>query len=303
MSGVFKAVGKIFKAVVSSPIFKVVLVAAAIYFTAGMAATVLGGTEAAALAGTAATAAGEGSLVPLASETMFAGEAATAATAAGEGALLPAASETAGVVDAATGATADAVSSTAANAADWAPGEVSPVENIAANQLGNAPNIGDPVTANVGAGDFAKTPSDMMSNALNASPQANTMQPLSDGTDVGTPYTPEGAQPGTSYTPQPPTTPSPTDVGPIDSRNMASKAWDWFNGLPKTAQEFAYKGLSEGAKAILQLNAQNKYMEEIQRQDAERQNNMKVPAVQGWTQAPGYHAPGIINTALSPTGH
>lgn len=49
MSGVLKSVGKVFKKVVKSKIFKVVAIAAAVYFTAGIASAALGSTFAAGL--------------------------------------------------------------------------------------------------------------------------------------------------------------------------------------------------------------------------------------------------------------
>ena len=62
MSGIVKSVGKVFRKIVQSPIFKVVAIAAAVYFTGGLAAgafgTMAAGAEGAALASSAVLEAG-----------------------------------------------------------------------------------------------------------------------------------------------------------------------------------------------------------------------------------------------------
>ena len=86
MSGILKKIGKVFKKIVSSKIFKVVLIAAAVYFTAGVALAAGGSAFAASLPGI--TAAGQA--------VGLAGTGAIAATTAAE--VASAAAVSAGVM-------------------------------------------------------------------------------------------------------------------------------------------------------------------------------------------------------------
>lgn len=110
MSGVIKSIGNIVKSVVKSPIFKAVLVAAAVYFTAGIAAGAMGSAFAASLPGisTAAEALGV-TAGEFAAASGTIGEAAGVLTAAGDsvgaiGSTAEAAAEGAGIVGSGIGA-------------------------------------------------------------------------------------------------------------------------------------------------------------------------------------------------------
>ena len=87
MSGILKKIGKVFKKIVKSKIFKAVLIAAAIYFTAGIAAGAMGSAFAASLPGIS-TAAGAIGLGEVGAFGVLAADAMAVTTAAaGAGAL------------------------------------------------------------------------------------------------------------------------------------------------------------------------------------------------------------------------
>ena len=96
MSGILNSIGKVFKKIIKSPIFKIVLIAVAVYFTAGLALGALGSAFAASLPGIAGAAEGLG---------ITAG-AFGAAGAAGAGAGVAAAAAGSVLLDAGTGAAA-----------------------------------------------------------------------------------------------------------------------------------------------------------------------------------------------------
>lgn len=88
MSGILKSIGKVFKKIIKSPIFKIAMIAVAVYFTGGLALGALGSTFAAALPGIAGAAEGLG--ITAGAFAAGAGEAATVAAAAAANAGLAA---------------------------------------------------------------------------------------------------------------------------------------------------------------------------------------------------------------------
>ena len=142
MSGILKSIGKIFKKIIKSPIFKAVLIAVAIYFTAGLALGAMGAAFATTLPGIAGAAEGlgitAGAFGSAAATGTAAFEAAGVAATSME-ALLPAAEGSAALAETA-GATA-------------ARGEAAGVAGAAAGDAAATGIVGEGLAA--GAGDAA----------------------------------------------------------------------------------------------------------------------------------------------------
>lgn len=254
MSGVVKGVKKVFKKVGSAAkklwknkIVRAIVIAAAIYFTGGLAAGAMGSTTAAAMPGITAAAKGLG---------ITAGAFGTGAGtfAAGSTGLLMPAAEAAAEIGAATSAAEGATLLSGAEAA--AP--------IAADAV--APGLVESVTAPTVQAPTAPMVSAEALAPIEAS-AAEVTTPLLDAT-------PSVAQASTPL----------ADSAGLVSSQAADGSWipQWFKDLPPAAQQVVLQSGVEGVKGLGAAYMGSQEEKELERQRAEFQNRFNLP--EGWAE-------------------
>jgi len=267
MSNVFKSIAKVFKKIVKSPIFKAVLISAAIYFTGGLAAGALGSTFAATLPGIAGAAEALG----------ISGVGAFGATAV-ETAAMASAGLTFGGVLASEGATAIVAGDA------YLPG-------LAATATESG--IGAGAAAGVGADVLAPTepgytPTQLAAHEANLD-LANGGQGVVSGSPVGN----QNIGQSVLNTAAQPTQNANTIFQKV---NAGAK---WLLQDDSLTRRMIAGGLIEGGKALIGAYGQKQQMDAEQRRyDQSRADVVRrgqVPDLTG-SWGPTFHTPGIINT-------
>lgn len=330
MSGFLKSVGKVFKKIVQSPIFKVVAIAAAVYFTGGLALTAMGG-EAAAFAAT----------LPGIS---------SAAGALGIGEIAGAAAANVGLTAAEIGATGDAIFATGAMEAAGMGAEAAgmgagALEAVAGEGGSLAGTIADSYGAGLGAANeaasgIANAGIEAGGTAANAVDMPDVTSPLHDAgapasSVTGSPTTPSlgspqvgpDAQSAFNAAPTPNDSPlKPTDwgmgdkglgtvatagdQGTLSAAQIAKLSPDqstwasiksWYNGLDPLEKKMLGEGLSQagkGALNALSVKSQQDFqmaLENQRRGDVTRKG-------QTFDLTSAYKPVGIINAGTIPGG-
>ena len=325
MSGAIKAIGKVFKAIVKSPIFKVIAIAAAVYFTGGLALGAMGSAFAASLPGIA----GAADLVGLGTTGAFAtvgldattaalaaGDLATGAATYGEGALSGTSvmADLGSTADAGAGAAATDIAAPVADAsAGAATGDTAAID--AANSAPALDSSGAPLqtgTTDLAANSPVTDPSAPTPGTPNVDPNAGM------NANAGTPNAPSapGSPTAPTATPSNPTTapaattqPAPGSTPGGDKPGTMQAVSDWIKTNPGMAMILGQSVASLGSSAV---NAISTNATQSQQQAQYNQNRADaiargtVPNETGsatW-KPQAYKTPGVIDAALNakPTG-
>lgn len=268
VSRVFQAVGQAVKSIIQSPIFKVIAVAAAVYFTAGLAADafpVLGGTMTDAASATTITSMSETALAPLTDAAVAEGgaaaaDAATAAAPGIEGVSDALGGAGAATADGATSAGSSAAGSSAAGssvASDTVGGAASSAANSGAVDATNAANATSGASANgtegfVDGGGLGNTPA-AQAAAPTVAPESTAVSNPNMPTQA--PITVQPTATSTLSTPNwlsVPSDPVATTNNYLDSLNKtwAEKAWDAFNNMSTPMQNLVGHGVMGAAQGV-----------------------------------------------------
>lgn len=282
MSGVVKKIGKVFKKIVKSKVFKVILIAAAVYFTAGIAAAAGGSAFAASLPGITAA----GQAVGLAGTGAIAATTAAEVAGAALGSVGLAATDTAvsagvmsGAADLAAGGLATegigaTIASTAAGGSGLVAGEVLP-EMLATDMIPEAVGqVGE--VASTTAGETLKSTATGFGGV---------------GTDAG--VNASGITQGLGKAAG--TLPEPTLFEKV--MNGAKGLGSWMEKNPvvsKAAMEFGSGGLKMGIQAFAQKSQQDAAEERYQQDRVDRARlsstpNMTIPGVATYNK-------GVVNS-------
>lgn len=329
MSNILKSIGNAIKKIVKSPIFKAVLIAVAIYFTAGLAAGAMGSVFAAGLPGiaTAAEALGvtSGAFAAGAAGLAEAGVGAVAAGAAGDAFAAAAGGEAATTFASAAGeavgvggAAADAVGSAAADVGGAA-GAVTDVAPAGGGIVNSAPSaLADSLSAGTTATpDLAGIATDATGAATSANPAAASLDVASTAAPAVSPEAdiaastsnvaaPAATDIGTNTVTSGTSSALPNAGSGIDSAtdllakkaagpNMFDKFGSWWGGLSPASQNIlGQAGLGAGKAVIGAIgNNNNNAVAEQKREFDIKQANTHVN--------PGKPSPynGIINSMFS----
>lgn len=256
MSNILSGIGKIFKKIVQSPVFKVVAIAAAIYFTGGIAAASMGVSGAASLPGISTAMGFLGIEAPLIAEAgTIALEAAVPIEAASylESGVVP------GLEGA--GGTASFVDMTAGGAISEAPGLVNEASGTFTHPYGASPADSLGEMAPTSDASWLQQPLSGQDGIVNAEiiEDPSTINPLDPSQNPG------GPEYGAS--PAPETPPPEYGTGPVGGglenpalaqegmfnplKDAIGKVKEFYGGLDPHGKRAVWQGLSLGAQSIL----------------------------------------------------
>jgi hypothetical protein len=311
MSGFLKNIGKVFKKIIKSPIFKIALIAVAVYFTAGLAAGAMGSVFATTLPGISAAASGLGITAGAfgTSATVAAAAAANAgmiAAGLGESALGMTAAEVAASGIAVTGAEAAGAAGAAATGAfDMAGAAGTGLLESAAEAGAGATGAFD-MTGAAGTG--------LLDSASAAAPSAggsllNTAKTVADYAGKANTLTGLAKSASGDATVPDEKTPSgypgnQSDFGKSFGKPPASAGIEaeksWWESQDDSTKKIAYSALSDGAKAALGAwaakSASDERKEEKNQEREDRLRRGAVPDVSSMFTGK-YKTPGLVRSA------
>ncbi len=320
MSGVLKTVGKVFKKIVQSPIFKIVAIAAAVYFTGGLAAGAMGSTFAASLPGIAGLAGdvGLGTTGAFASVGVDAASVATSIgtgafdagmTGIGSGAITDASAVAGATADAVAPVTLDTAGSDAGASLDAATGSnaagaAAPALDASGAPLDTSGSDAGSSLDNATGSNGAPSSSDA-GNALD-----NSTAPGSSAPGASAPgSTAPGGSPSTTTTGPANVSsnygPNGQGIGPpenTDGTSAIKNVTDWVKANPTMAQILGKAASTAGSSVVNAISANAQMNQQQQQYEQTRQdiiNRGGVPSESAAWKPQTYKTPGVVNAALN----